>query len=255
MRGKRLGSCAHKRVRHSGPRSVRQHVARARRCGPSEQRRNGAFTAKIDGQSFVIGSAHDDGKSPQAGARHGTAILVREPDTEEVRCRYNLRFGMPENSLMPQSNHVLSIWNRLASWPLGKWLFSRLVCFRAPYFGSVRPLFLDLRPGSSLVRVKLKRRVKNHIGTLHAIAMCNAAELAAGTMVEASLPPSHRWIPKGMVVEYLKPAHGDVVAAAQVALPAELEDAAEIPIEVDVTCGELKVMRATIAMWVSRKKN
>lgn len=155
---------------------------------------------------------------------------------------------------MPQPNYVLSMWNRLARWPLGKWLFSRVVCLQAPYFGSIRPVFLDLRSGSSLVRVRLRRRVKNHIGSLHAIAMCNAAELAAGTMMEASLPKSHRWIPKGMSVEYLKPARGDIVAAARVALPAEPEDAAEVPVTVEVTCADLVVARATIAMWVSRRR-
>lgn len=44
----------------------------------------------------------------------------------------------------------------------------------------------------------------NHIGTVHAIAMCNMAELAGGTMTEVTVPSTHRWIPKGMTVEYLK---------------------------------------------------
>jgi hypothetical protein len=30
------------------------------------------------------------------------------------------------------------------------------------------------------------------------------AELAGGTMTEVTVPTSHRWIPKGMTVEYLK---------------------------------------------------
>lgn len=34
--------------------------------------------------------------------------------------------------------------------------------------------------------------------------MCNMAELAGGTMTEVTVPSTHRWIPKGMTVEYLK---------------------------------------------------
>ena len=59
-----------------------------------------------------------------------------------------------------------------------------------------------------------RRAVTNHIGTVHAIAMCNLAELAAGTMTEISIPPSMRWLPKGMAVEYLKKAESDVEALA-----------------------------------------
>jgi len=56
--------------------------------------------------------------------------------------------------------------------------------------------------------------VLNHIGTVHAIAMCNMAELAGGTMTEVTVPATHRWIPKGMTVEYLKKAETDLIAIA-----------------------------------------
>jgi Domain of unknown function (DUF4442) len=40
------------------------------------------------------------------------------------------------------------------------------------------------------------------------------AELAGGTMTDATVPNTHRWIPKGMQVEYLKKANTDLVAIA-----------------------------------------
>src|SRR5690606_23543283 len=54
----------------------------------------------------------------------------------------------------------------------------------------------------------------NHLGTVHAIAMCNAAELAAGMMTNVSIPAGARWIPKGMTVEYLAKAKTDLTAVA-----------------------------------------
>ena len=63
----------------------------------------------------------------------------------------------------------------------GRWLFSRALCLKAPYFGSIRPRFDDLRPGFGRVRAPLRRAVKNHLGTFHAIACCNLAEVTAGS--------------------------------------------------------------------------
>jgi acyl-coenzyme A thioesterase PaaI-like protein len=60
--------------------------------------------------------------------------------------------------------------------------------------------------------MKKRRAVHNHIGTVHAIAMCNMAELVMGVCVEASLNPELRWIPVGMEVDYLKRAMTDLVA-------------------------------------------
>ena len=54
------------------------------------------------------------------------------------------------------------------------------------------------------VQLKKRRAVTNHINTVHAIAMCNMAELSGGLMIEASLPRDKQWIPSGMTVEYLE---------------------------------------------------
>lgn len=92
--------------------------------------------------------------------------------------------------------------------------FSAMIGQFAPYFASIAPQFVELRPGYAEVTFPKRREVLNHIGTVHAIALCNAAELAAGTMTDASIPAGHRWIPRGMTVEYLAKATGDVRAVA-----------------------------------------
>ncbi len=151
-------------------------------------------------------------------------------------------------------NAALALWNRCGRLPFGKAIFSRLICFKAPYFGSIRPRFEEFRPGRVRVSMKKRRAVTNHIGTVHAIAMCNLAELAAGTMTEITLPPSMRWLPKGMSVEYVKKAESGVEALASVGEIAE-GPAREVPVTVDIrdAAGET-VCRATIAMWVSPRR-
>ena len=152
------------------------------------------------------------------------------------------------------SNGVMQAWRKLERLPLGKTLFSRFVCFKAPYFATIAPRFEELRPGYARVAMRKRRAVTNHIGTVHAIAMCNLAELAAGTMTEVSIPESMRWLPKGMTVEYLKKSSGGIHAVAT--LP-EVADGAgrDVPavVEMKDDAGEL-VCRATITMWVSPRK-
>jgi acyl-coenzyme A thioesterase PaaI-like protein len=140
----------------------------------------------------------------------------------------------------------------MAKMPAGAWLFSRAVCLKAPYFGSIAPRFVELRPGFCSVRISKRRAVQNHIGTVHAIAMCNMAELAGGTMTEATVPKTHRWIPKGMTVEYLKKAQTDLTASARFDPLPDFGAATEVPVVVDIrdASGD-EVARATIMMWVT----
>lgn len=147
------------------------------------------------------------------------------------------------------------LWARLGGNGFGRWLFSRAICLKAPYFASIQPLFRRLEPGLCEVRFRKRRAVLNHIGTVHAIAICNAAELAGGLVTEVTLPDTHRWIPKGMRVEYLKTATTDLVATARCTLPETLADqqTLEVAVEVRDTSGST-VFRALIDMHVSRRK-
>jgi acyl-coenzyme A thioesterase PaaI-like protein len=153
------------------------------------------------------------------------------------------------------NSSVLSIWNRCAGLPLGKRLFSRIVCLKAPYFGSIHPLVSDLTSERCEVLLRKRRSVQNHIGTVHAIAMCNMAELAAGLLTDAAIPASHRWIPKGMTVEYLAKAETSLRATASFADKPLFAQARELPVLVEVRDrSDVIVFRARIAMWISPKR-
>ena len=150
---------------------------------------------------------------------------------------------------------ILHLYRRLAGWPAGRWLFSQLVCLKAPYFGSIAPRIVALEPGRGEATIRHRRKVTNHIGTVHAIALCNLAEFIGGLTCDASIPASMRWIPKGMTVEYLKKATGMMHAIATPAIEPVVANAGyELPFDVVVSndAGEA-VFRASIAMWVSPK--
>lgn len=150
---------------------------------------------------------------------------------------------------------VLALYQNLTRWPLGGWLFSRAICFKAPYFGTISPQFIALRQGYGEARIRNRRRVRNHIGTIHAIAMANLCELVAGTMTEVTVPTNMRWIPKGMTIQYLAKASTDVRAVAKIHPIPDFANAMDIPVIVDVfDSNEVKVVSATISMYVSHRR-
>lgn len=134
----------------------------------------------------------------------------------------------------------------------GRWFLSRIVCWKAPYFGSISPRIEVLEPGRCVVRLRQRRAIQNHIGTVHAIAMCNAAELAGGLATDATIPDSMRWIPKGMSVRYLKKALGVLHANARVQSVDEPANSQDLHAIVEVrNANDEVVFDADITMWVT----
>jgi acyl-coenzyme A thioesterase PaaI-like protein len=151
---------------------------------------------------------------------------------------------------------LLALYRKFRRWPAGTWLFSRAVCFKAPYFGTIAPRIERLEPGRCEATIRDRRAVHNHIGTVHAIALCNLAELCAGVMTDASLPADMRWIPKGMTVSYLKKAQGRMRGIATPEIPIVSATAGyDLPVNVDVldAQGE-RVFNARILMWLSPRR-
>ncbi|TPE95948.1 DUF4442 domain-containing protein [Burkholderia pseudomallei] len=126
--------------------------------------------------------------------------------------------------------------------------FSKMVCQMAPYFGTIEPEVVGLRPGRAEAKVGFRRDITNHIGTIHAIALCNAAELVAGLMTQVSIPDGMRWIPGGMTVEYLAKAKTDVTAVADgSAVDWQSEGDKIVPVEITDSEGQT-VFTARITM-------
>jgi acyl-coenzyme A thioesterase PaaI-like protein len=155
-----------------------------------------------------------------------------------------------------KKNLALDTWNRMSRLPLGKAAWSKMVAARAPYFRSISPQMLELRAGYARAALKKRWGLTNHLGTVHAIAMCNLAEFAGGLVAEVSVPATHRWIPKGMTVEYLKKAGTDLTGICDCEpLPAFGAEGFDWPLTVNVKDRQDQVVfRAVITMWISPKK-
>jgi acyl-coenzyme A thioesterase PaaI-like protein len=115
---------------------------------------------------------------------------------------------------------LLARWRRLSALPGGAWLFSTLFGFAVPYSGSVRPRIRVLEPGHAVVEISGRRANRNHLGSVHAIALMNLAEMTSGLAMMAGLPPTVRGIVTTLSMTYHKKARGTIRAVAHVTLPA-----------------------------------
>jgi acyl-coenzyme A thioesterase PaaI-like protein len=152
---------------------------------------------------------------------------------------------------------VLTLWNTLDRLPRGERLFSFAFARKAPYFATIRPRFTVIEPNRAELVIPKRRRVHNHLGTVHAIALCNGLEAAMGALAEVTIPPDKRWIPKGMTVAYTAKATSDITCIAETdagqwapdALPG---DGFELPVRVRGVRddGEV-VIEGEIRLWVT----
>jgi uncharacterized protein (TIGR00369 family) len=158
--------------------------------------------------------------------------------------------------MIPSSSAALRLWQAIASKPFGKLFFSLVVAHKAPYFSTIAPRFEALAPGHCRVRMRKRRAVHNHIGTVHAIALCNLAELVAGVCTDVSVPKGIRWLPKSMNVEYLAKANSDVTGECQIPpiIWSDTMQMQDLVVEVHVKDrSDTLVCRARITMYLTRK--
>jgi acyl-coenzyme A thioesterase PaaI-like protein len=149
-------------------------------------------------------------------------------------------------------SQVLTLWNKTTALPRGSRIFSVLFAQKAPYFATIRPRFVELRPNHAELVIPKRRRVHNHLGTVHAIALCNGLEAAMGALAEATVPGGKRWIPKGMDVSYTAKATSDITCIAETDAAQWASDDPDLPVRVrGVREDGTVVIEGVIRLWVT----
>lgn len=120
---------------------------------------------------------------------------------------------------MSQPNQILSKWRRLEKKPGGRFLFSLLMGRFVRYTGTIRPRIQELAPGHARIEMKDRPAVRNHLRSIHAIALMNLGEATGGLALLAGLPDSRRGIVTQLSMQYLKKARGTLTGRADFAMP------------------------------------
>jgi acyl-coenzyme A thioesterase PaaI-like protein len=160
---------------------------------------------------------------------------------------------LPTLTLDGDRNVVRDAWNLLAGLPGGKLLFSRMVGRMAPYTGTIGARVTALRPGFAQVELDDRRAVRNHLDCVHAIALCNLAELAGNVGVAYSLPDDARFIVAGLSIEYVKKARGTITATSESPIPGTNAKAEYLVPVVMTDAGGEVVARAQLRTLVGPK--
>jgi uncharacterized protein (TIGR00369 family) len=142
-------------------------------------------------------------------------------------------------------------WQLLSGVPGGPRIFGRLLGLAIPYTGSLGAEILLLEHGHARVQLVERRAIKNHLNSIHAIALCNLAELTGNLALVYALPEDSRFIVTALSIEYKKKARGVIIADCQCRPPTTSEKQ-EYELAVTLTdASEAVVATATLKTLVS----
>ena len=156
-----------------------------------------------------------------------------------------------ETSLVNNSeNNLLRWWHRFGVLPAGSRLFSVFLGWYAPYSGTVGARVEALEPGFARVVMRDRRGLRNHLKSIHAIALINLGEIATGLAVLSTLPENMRGIVLGLKAEYLKKARGKLTASARFELPVITDEKTQCQASTEIVDEAGDVVAIIHAKWL-----
>lgn len=148
--------------------------------------------------------------------------------------------------------NLIHLWNKLEKLPFGKWLFSKMLGIFIPYTGTMKAVIQSIEKtpsgGTATVRLRDRKRVRNHLDSIHAVALMNLSELTTGVAVIAAMPPKSRMILKHFEIDYIAKARGTLLSHSHCPTILDSSDCEiKVPVEIKDTSGVV-VCRA-VSTW------
>ena len=109
---------------------------------------------------------------------------------------------------------LLKPWLRLSGKPFGKMIFNWMIKKKVPYTGTISPEILEMSAGFVRARMRDRPIVRNHLNSIHAVALMNLGEMSSGLAVTSGIPDRTRPIITRLEIDYLKKARGDLVSTS-----------------------------------------
>ncbi len=144
--------------------------------------------------------------------------------------------------------YLRGIWQLFSNKPCCKWLFSRIIGFTVPYTGSIAANVAILEPGHGKITLRERRKVSNHLRSVHAIALANLSEMVTGLTLLNSLPDDARGILTGLQIQYHHKARGLLTAECACEIPVDNSER-EIQVTGEIKNEEGEVVATATATW------
>ena len=169
---------------------------------------------------------------------------------------------MPHAPAHLHPNRFARLLDRLGGWPpalrhamvgLGFGLYT-------PYFRTNRCRIRALSPLEVTVEIPLRRRVRNHVGGVHAVAATLAAEYASGLLVGQHVPDTAIVVVKTIHVELRKPNRGTVRATAALtpeeaaAIRTGPKGSLKVPVRIEDAQGQTPITGYMDMAWLPKKR-
>ena len=157
---------------------------------------------------------------------------------------------------MATEQRLIILWKRFGGNAAGRWIFDRLLSYNVPYSGSISPQVKKLSPGFAEVSMKDKRKLRNHLQCIHAIALANLGELTSGLAMISALSPSTRAIVSHIEMEYIKKARGTLTAAGVAKPPKSITKPTSVLVHAEIENQQGEIVAVAHVMWhLSPKKS
>lgn len=145
---------------------------------------------------------------------------------------------------------VVWLWRRFGKSAIGRRIYSLLFGRMVPYTGSIHPLIEEISPGRATVSLQDRRGLRNHLNSIHAIALANVGELASGLALIAALPESAKGIVTRLEIDYLKKARGSLTAIGEAQVPESISEATTLQASATIWDREGDSVATVTAHWL-----
>jgi acyl-coenzyme A thioesterase PaaI-like protein len=144
---------------------------------------------------------------------------------------------------------IRDAWARSRRLPAGDRLFSFALGRMVPYSGSIGAVVRELSPGRARVELADRRKVRNHLSSIHAVALMNLAELSTGLALNTGLPDDARAILTRLTIDYLKKARGTLTSQCSIE-PPKTSERREVDVEAVICDASGDVVAKAAARWL-----
>lgn len=144
---------------------------------------------------------------------------------------------------------LFDAWRATRKVPFGDKIFAFALGRIVPYTGALGSEVKVIEKGRCLVELSDRRIVRNHLGSIHAMALANLAEICSGLCMLYTIGNQYRGILSGFQISYFKKARGRLFAECLFSPSEDTLKNPEIKIPVVIKNSDGVVVAEAVATW------